>query len=175
MEKYTIEELKKTGTDIFRSVPTNEWTQSRNGRRVRVTKGTVFVRTKNGEMPEEEWYGAVTEAVAAEGKTDLLERIKKHCLHLAFLHGEKEVTNYALECLVSGAYNHWKDMRESVERFERLKRELFNWGPEYIEEFLGYEYDRSLSKDAIDNLLDGARNDMDRERLEEFYEKFLIG
>ena len=59
-------------------------------------------------------------------------------------------------------------------KFEELKRELFNWGRDYIEEFLGYEYDYDLSKDEIDNLMDEAYEEMSDEMIAEFYEKFLI-
>ena len=30
-------------------------------------------------------------------------------------------------------------IKEMDERFEELKRELFDWGSDYIEEFLGFE------------------------------------
>ena len=59
-------------------------------------------------------------------------------------------------------------------KFEELKKELFNWGRDYIEEFLGYEYDYDLSKDEIDCLMDEVYEQMPAETIEEFYEKFLI-
>lgn len=59
-------------------------------------------------------------------------------------------------------------------RFEELKRELFNWGTDYIEEFLGYEIDYDWSKDTIDNAMDEAYEQMPEEELEVFYQKFLI-
>ena len=37
-------------------------------------------------------------------------------------------------------------------RYEELKRELFDWGYDYIEEFLGCEIDYDWDKDTIDNL-----------------------
>ena len=39
-------------------------------------------------------------------------------------------------------------------RFEELKSELFSWGRDYIEEFLGFEYDFDGDKDTIDNAMD---------------------
>lgn len=65
------------------------------------------------------------------------------------------------------------DKRE-LNRFEKLKSELFNWGSDYIEEFLGFEYDSDWDKDAIDNAMDEVYQQMDAEDLEKFYEKFCI-
>lgn len=59
------------------------------------------------------------------------------------------------------------------ERFERLKSALFNWGLDYIEEFLGYEVD-GWDKDALDSMLDEAYAQMPEEILTEFYQKFNI-
>lgn len=58
-------------------------------------------------------------------------------------------------------------------RFEALKAQLFDWGLDYIEEFLGFEAD-GYSKDELDNMMDQAREDMDEELLEEFYAKFCV-
>ena len=60
------------------------------------------------------------------------------------------------------------------ERFEELKRELFDWGSDYIEEFLGFEIDYNWEKDTIDNALDEIYVQMPDEELEVFYEKFCI-
>ena len=59
-------------------------------------------------------------------------------------------------------------------RFEELKSALFDWGYDYIEEFLGYEIDYDWEKDTLDNLMDEAYQQMPEEELEVFYEKFLI-
>ena len=59
------------------------------------------------------------------------------------------------------------------ERFERLKSALFNWGLDYIEEFLGYEAD-GFDKDALDSMLDEAYAQMPEDILNEFYRKFKI-
>ena len=58
-------------------------------------------------------------------------------------------------------------------RFEELKRELFNWGLDYIEEFLGFEAD-GYSSDELENLMDQAYENMSEDELEEFYAKFCI-
>lgn len=57
-------------------------------------------------------------------------------------------------------------------RFKELKSELFSWGRDYIEEFLGFEYDSDLDKDAIDNVMDEVYEQMPEEELEVFYQKF---
>ena len=59
-------------------------------------------------------------------------------------------------------------------RFEELKSALFNWGTDYIEEFLGFEIDSDWEKDTIDNAMDEVYEQMPEEELEMFYEKFLI-
>lgn len=59
-------------------------------------------------------------------------------------------------------------------RFEELKRELFNWGTDYIEEFLGFEIDSNWEKDTIDNAMDEVYEQMPADELEIFYQKFNV-
>ena len=59
-------------------------------------------------------------------------------------------------------------------RFEELKSELFNWGTDYIEEFLGFEIDSDWGKDTIDNAMNEVYEQMPEEELEVFYQKFNI-
>lgn len=59
-------------------------------------------------------------------------------------------------------------------RFKELKSALFDWGIDYIEEFLGFEIDPDWGKDMIDNAMDEVYEQMPEEELEVFYEKFLI-
>lgn len=61
-----------------------------------------------------------------------------------------------------------------MNRFEKLKKELFNYGTDYIEEFLGYKIDSDWEKDVVDNLMDEVYKQMPEEELEVFYEKFCI-
>ena len=58
-------------------------------------------------------------------------------------------------------------------KFQRLKIELFNWGLDYIEEFLGFDA-YGYSKDELNKLMDEVYMQIPEETLEEFYEKFLI-
>lgn len=67
------------------------------------------------------------------------------------------------------------DMDNDERKYKELKRELFIWGNDYIEEFLGYSDDVDrLSKDEIENLMDEAYAQMPDDVLEEFFEKFNI-
>lgn len=59
-------------------------------------------------------------------------------------------------------------------RFEELKRELFDWGTDYIEEFLGFEIDYDWNEEIIENAMDEIYKQMPEEELEVFYEKFCI-
>lgn len=60
-------------------------------------------------------------------------------------------------------------------RYEKLKEALFDWGDDYIEEFLGYSVDVSgKDKSDIEELMDEAHDQMDEAELQEFYDKFLI-
>lgn len=61
-----------------------------------------------------------------------------------------------------------------MNRFEKLKKELFNYGTDYIEEFLGYEIDSDWEKDVVDNLMDEVYKQMPEEEIKVFYEKFCI-
>lgn len=68
-------------------------------------------------------------------------------------------------------------MDNDERKYEELKRELFIWGNDYIEEFLGYPADLVLSdysKDEIENLMDETYAQMPDDVLEEFFEKFNI-
>ena len=67
------------------------------------------------------------------------------------------------------------NMENSNSRYTKLKEALFDWGNDYIEEFLGYSTDvEGMSRSEIEELMDEAYDEMDEEKLEEFYEKFLI-
>lgn len=59
-------------------------------------------------------------------------------------------------------------------RFEKLKEKLFNWGTDYIEEFLGFEINYNWGKDTIESAMDEVYAQMPDEELEVFYEKFCI-
>ncbi len=59
-------------------------------------------------------------------------------------------------------------------RFKELKEALFEWGQDYIEEFVGFEIDFHENKSVIEDYMNEAYEQMPEEFLEEFYEKFYI-
>ena len=108
---YTLEDLREIHAREYRQEPTGSYTINRNGRRVPVTHCVEYVTTNNaGRMPLCNWLQLTRDAIAAEGKQELFERIKEHCrTHCAWLHKETELEEYSLSCLSSGAYEHWED------------------------------------------------------------------
>lgn len=115
MSGYSIEDLKSTSAPMFRAIPTGDFTTNRNGRRVPITKGVTFIRTRVGEMEEDDWYQAMEEAVEREGKSDLLDEVIIHCRKLAWLKKEEQVRRYALDCISNGAYLHWPEWKGESE------------------------------------------------------------
>ncbi len=59
-------------------------------------------------------------------------------------------------------------------RFDQLKKALFDWGTDYIEEFIGYGMTCGKEKDEIEELMNEAYDQMPDDILEEFYKKFCI-
>ena len=113
----TIEDLKWRGSREYREEPTGSYTTNRNGRRVPVTKGTESVRTVGaGTMPLAEWYLRMETALKKEGKEDLLEEVIDHCRHLAWLKSDRDVKEYALECISTEAYKAWRKKDEEANR-----------------------------------------------------------
>lgn len=107
--KYSLEELRQTGANMYRVVPTGNYTTNRNGRRVAVTVGKEFVTTSVGEFELSKWHRLLEEAVFCEEQTGLLKVLMNHVReHCAWLHTNEEVRHYALRCLSSGAYHSWK-------------------------------------------------------------------
>lgn len=106
----SVEDLRQISALEFRTEPTGNWTVSRNGRRKMETIGKEYVPTSIGKIERKEWYRLMEEAVKTEKKSDLLLKIetyvKKHC---AWLRTEMDVREYAMDCLSSNAYTHWKD------------------------------------------------------------------
>lgn len=106
---YKMADLEWKSSRMYRQEPTGDFTTNRNGRRVPVTKGTEYVTTAGaGTLSIAEWCKLMEAAVHAEGKQELLDRIKAHCKeHCAWLKNDKAVSEYALECLSSKAYKAW--------------------------------------------------------------------
>ena len=89
-------------------MPTGEHEITRAGTIRQITKFTCLCQTPVGEFTMDEWRNKALEAIAADGKMELLEKIKRYCgENHAWLKKEKDIEEYAIECLCSGAYRHW--------------------------------------------------------------------
>lgn len=76
-------------------------------------------RTKVGDFSPEDWRKTVLQAIEDAGEMDLLEDIKEHCReNCAWLHKEKDIEEYSMECLVGRAYLHWKDFKGGIQMAE---------------------------------------------------------
>lgn len=106
--EYTIAELRQVGPLEFRAVPTGNYILTRNGKRKQETVGKEFINTHVGKFELREWYSYMEEAVRREGAERLLNTIIEHVsAHCFWFHSKKEIRNYALECLSSGAFRSW--------------------------------------------------------------------
>ena len=107
---YSIDDLKQTQALEFKAIPTGNWIIAGNGKRKMETVGAEFVPTRSGKIELGEWCQLMEEAIRQEGKNTLLFQIETYVrLHCAWLHSDKEVHQYAMMCLSSEAYKHWKD------------------------------------------------------------------
>ena len=107
--EYTIAELRQVGPLEFRAVPTGNYILTRNGKRKQETVGKEFINTQVGKFELREWYSYMEEAVHREGAEWLLNTIIEHVsAHCFWFRSKKEIRNYALWCLASGAYHSWK-------------------------------------------------------------------
>lgn len=112
-QKYTLEDLRQTAAREYRQEPTGNWILNRNGTRKQETIGKEYIPTRRGKLDKDEWCRLMEEAIREEDKNTLLFQIETHCrLHCAWLHTDQDVHEYAMSCLSSGAYKHWKDCKE---------------------------------------------------------------
>ncbi len=106
----SIASLKWKGVREFRIEDTGKFRTARNGKRIPITQGVLYVDTVGeGRMKLEDWYSEFEKAVDEEGKTDLLEKIIAECKKLAWLRTEKDVRHYAMECMSDNAYKAWRN------------------------------------------------------------------
>lgn len=59
-------------------------------------------------------------------------------------------------------------------RFRALKSALRDWGRDYVEEFLGYEYPYGEDPGITEARMDATMEEMNEELLEDFYRRFMI-
>ena len=113
--QYSIDDLKQTQAMEFRAEPTGEWIINKNGTKKMKTVGKEYVPTRSGKIELSEWCRLMEEAIREEDKNTLLFQIETHVrLHFAWLHTDEEVHQYAMKCLSSEAYKHWKDFKEVI-------------------------------------------------------------
>lgn len=60
------------------------------------------------------------------------------------------------------------------EKFEELKEELYSNGTDFIDDFLGYEFDYDLPKKELDKAMCEAYKQMPNEEFEKFLEEYGI-
>ena len=110
---------------LGRGAPTGAPYTDRNGRLKYKTEFKEYYETDAGTFEPDEWKRLVSQAVAEEGKMELLGQIMEYCKkHLAWLHKETEVEDHALECLCSGAYMCWKNFGADSGDLEARKKHL---------------------------------------------------
>lgn len=96
-----------------RSAPTGLFTTNAKGKRKETMAYTETYRTPSGEFTPKQWKEKAMAAVKADGKEELLEKIKLYCkVHCAWLHWEDDIEEYALGCLCSESYKSWGDFEE---------------------------------------------------------------
>ncbi len=89
---------------------TGRYETTKGGKLREIKKYVERCRTPAGIFLPEQWKRKTLEAIEAEGEIELLESIKEHCrAHCAWLRREGEIEEYAIGCLCSRAYRHWKD------------------------------------------------------------------
>lgn len=87
---------------------------TRRGTRREITRFVERYVTPAGIFLPEEWENRVMTAIETAGEIEILESIKEYCrIHCAWLHKEKEIEEYAMECLCSRAYRAWKDFENT--------------------------------------------------------------
>lgn len=78
-------------------------------------RGISFKKTLFGDIEDCNYYPLVKELIILAGKKELLEAIKDHCReNCAWLKTENDIENYAMECLVLKAYEHWQVFPEQA-------------------------------------------------------------
>lgn len=94
-------------------MPSGKFELNRLGNRKSIDVFMNFYQTPAGTFQQDEWREKAMAAIEADGKTDLLEKIKQYCReNHAWLKKEKDLEEHAIDCLCSGAYRHWADFKE---------------------------------------------------------------
>lgn len=85
--------------------------QNHQGRWRDKTVGVEYARTKEGLIPQSEWYEKAEKAVTESGDKDLLDAIIEHVKENCAWLKDGQHKGYALECLIRGSYEAWNDKK----------------------------------------------------------------
>jgi len=111
-EEYSLSQLR-IRVSLGRAYKTGS--HPYHGRQVADYGYEELYHTDAGDLPPDEWRVLALAAVKREGKEALLLQIMEYCSsHCAWLKKEEDVESYALDCLASEAYLHWKDFAGSL-------------------------------------------------------------
>ena len=101
-----VEEFKPTSNNFRTEFIGKDWTGRKQYR------GISFKKTQFGNIEDINYYPLIKEFIEIAGKAELLKTIKDYCReHCVWLKTEKNIENYAIDCLLLKAYEHWKDFQ----------------------------------------------------------------
>ena len=110
IEEYAIK--LRTG----RSYKTGMYEIARNGRMKEKTRYEEKYETIAGVFNEKTWKEKAMQEIERCEETELLEKVKRYCrMHCAWLHTEKEIEEYAINCLCSRVYRYLEDFEGTEE------------------------------------------------------------
>lgn len=73
-------------------------------------RGISFKKTLFGDIEDINYYPLMKTLIETVGKSELLETVKDYCRkNCAWLKKENDIEKYAIDCLLSKAYEHWED------------------------------------------------------------------
>ena len=97
---YSIADLQWRGVREGQAVATGTYSKSSNGKMKPDTRYAEHIQTAGaGRIEISDWFRLMEEAIIREGRTAELEKQIKVARGLAWLHTEKQVREYALECM----------------------------------------------------------------------------
>lgn len=74
-----------------------------------------IMQTQFGSIEDINYYPLMKEFIEIAGKSELLKTVKDYCReHCAWLKTEDDIENHAIDCLLSKAYEYWKDFPKQI-------------------------------------------------------------
>ena len=97
---YSIADLQWRGVRQGQAVATGTYSRSTNGKMKPDMRFAEHINTAGaGRLEISEWFQLMEEAIVREGKAAELDEEIRKARRLAWLHTEKEIREYALECM----------------------------------------------------------------------------